>query len=409
VLKLSCFLSQLRLIKPLTPAGLFTDFWNGWMSVSFPTPVSDGEHVYAMWSQCQVACYDLNGNRKWLKVFTEDAITARLDQNYSGSPVLTEDKVIVLFGGKSGDYIGIRALDKKTGEQVWYRKQKFKASSHPFPHIVRVKHEGVDAIATGASAILRTADGEPVIENLPAPVAPPLPHKNEVYITCGSGESSGGGSRMKIVLTGSGTDLKAKIAWGFLPNKHKSVKWFEFASKQFPGAPLTEFPYKKAPDTNVGCIRDNGRIIYGADATKMVDAETGEDMSGKADRKSKMPGGACRGHLTRAGSYLIGTCGGTIVRVHDLKDPKKVVAANHIGSEYHRKLQLWEMPVEQAVKNIKELPWLPNAEKWALMQTTPWPQGDRLYIRAKDTLYCIGDPKREYHSPAGAPPAAKTK
>ena len=379
--------------------GIFTDFWNGWLSASFSTPCSDGEHVYAMWTQCQVACYDLDGNRKWIKVFTEDAITGRLDQNYSSSPVLAGNKLIVMFGGKSGDYIGIRALDKKTGEQIWYRKQTFKASSHPFPHIVRVKHGGIDAIATGASAILRTADGEPIIENLPAPICPPLPHENEVYFTSGTGESSGGASRYKIVLGGSGKDLTAKIAWAFLPEKHKQVKWLSWMKQHHPGAPIEQLPGNRGPTTDVGCILDGDRLLYGGNPMDMVNAETGVEIS-NVGKKGK--GGSARGHLTRAGDYLIGTCQGTDVRVQYLKDPNKVIAINAIGSEWHRQIQTWELPGEEAVKAIKACPWLPNAHNWALMQTTVWPQGNRLYIRAKDSLYCVGDPQQTYHSPAGA-------
>ncbi len=400
-----------EVLRKLTPHGLFTDFWNGWMSVSFPTPASDGENVYVMFSQCQVACYDLTGKRKWLRIFTEDAVTARLDQNYSASPILADDRLIVLFGGqeaKEKSWTRIRALDKPTGKVIWSRKQPFVCSSHSFPQVMRVKHGDIDAIATGAGAILRTADGQPIIENLPTPIAPPLVHDNEVYITCGSGESSGGGARMKIVLTGSGKDIKASIAWGHLPDKHKSVKWFDFVSEHFPGAPLKQFPYKSAPETNVGCIWHNGRIIYGADPRQIVDAATGEVLSPPADRKSRLPGGAGRGHLTRAGDVLIGTATGTAVRVHDLADPSKILALNHVGSEYHRQIQLLEMSGDEAVKAIEELPWLPHAADWAILQTTPWPQGDRLYIRAKDTLWCIGDPAKPYHSPLGAKAGAKT-
>ncbi len=385
-----------KALKQLTPHGLFTDFWNGWMSTSFPTPASDGAHVYVMFSQCQVACYDLEGNRKWLRVFTEDAVTARLDQNYSASPILAGDKLIVIFGGrenKENSWTRIRALDKATGEVLWSRKQPFVCSSHSFPQVVRVKHEGVDAIATGAGAILRTADGRPIIENLPAPIAPPLVHENEVYITCGAGEASGGGARMKVVLTGQGRDLAAKVAWGHLPEKHKSVAWFRHASEHFPDAPLKEFPYKSAPQTVVGCLWDNGRILYGDDPRDMVDAATGEALTPPDVRRDRLPGKAGRGHLVRAGDVLIGTASGTVVRVHDLADPAKILAVNHVGSEYHRRIQLLEMSAEEAVKAIRDLPWLPHANDWAIMQTTPWPQGDRLYIRAKDTLWCIGDPE----------------
>ena len=43
--------------------------WNCWVGWTFPTPVSDGEFVYADMGQGQVVCYDLNGNRRWARFF----------------------------------------------------------------------------------------------------------------------------------------------------------------------------------------------------------------------------------------------------------------------------------------------------------------------------------------------------
>ena len=399
--------------RELAPHGIFVDFWNGWMGTSFPTPVSDGRYVYAMFSQCQVACYDLDGRRIWIRAFTDEAVTPRLDQNYSASPILADDKLIVTFGGREvrrgggGAWTMLRALDKGTGALIWQRKTSFLASSHSFPQVRRVLHGGVDAIASGAGTIVRTADGEPVIENLPSPIAPPLVHENEVYYLCGAGEASGGGGRLKVVLTGNARAVQAKVTWAYFPEAHKGVRWYDHVARCFPEAKLTEMEAYTIR-TNVCGIFHDGKVLYGSDPTMMIRPDTGESV-GAPRGSRRIEGGECRGHLVRAGDVIVGTCRGTVVRVHDLKDPTKVVAVNHLGSEWQRQVQMLNLSAEEMVRAIRELPYMPNYADWAMMQSTPWPQGDRLYIRTRDTLYCIGDRAKPYHCPKGAPPAARTR
>jgi len=67
------------------------------------TPVSDGEHVYVLFGSGVVACFDLQGNRKW-------ATAVGLKHNehgYCASPCLIDGKLIV----KSSQYLGAVALD----------------------------------------------------------------------------------------------------------------------------------------------------------------------------------------------------------------------------------------------------------------------------------------------------------
>ncbi len=198
--------------------GIVFEIWNGWLGRSFSTPASDGEHVYAQFGQSQVVRYDLEGNRKWIKVFPE-ATGRNMRQNDSASPLIAGDKLIVLMGGaehKPTAHTFIRALERSTGKELWSRRLDYVMTSHTFPNQTLVRVDGTDVIATSAGSILRAADGAVVMENLPAPIAPPLVVGNEVYLTCGYGQSNGQGSRMKITIERKGDEIVGNIHWAFL-------------------------------------------------------------------------------------------------------------------------------------------------------------------------------------------------
>ena len=75
-----------------------------------PTPCSDGRNVYVLVGNGVAACYDLDGNRKW--IVREDDIGHAGDFNVQ-SPALVAGKFILYRGGH------FRALDATTGQTLW--------------------------------------------------------------------------------------------------------------------------------------------------------------------------------------------------------------------------------------------------------------------------------------------------
>ena len=73
---------------------------------SAPTPVTDGKEVFVAFGNGLVACYDLEGNRKWLKLIEH----SKLSFAHSGSPILAGDKLVIQFED-------LVALDPKTGNE----------------------------------------------------------------------------------------------------------------------------------------------------------------------------------------------------------------------------------------------------------------------------------------------------
>jgi hypothetical protein len=121
--------------------------WDGHLSAHFgivgftTTPVSDGRSVFAFFGQGVVACYDLEGNRKWIR---------RLESNeirYSCSPALIGGKLLCIFSG-------LQALDARTGEVAW-KAPDVTSMASLIPATIR----GVDVVITNQGRAYRVSDG----------------------------------------------------------------------------------------------------------------------------------------------------------------------------------------------------------------------------------------------------------
>jgi len=75
-----------------------------------PTPRSDGRYVYIYLGWGIVACYDLDGNRRWARLATDLGGVGAFNNN---APVLVGDKFIILRN------VQVRGYDAKTGEVAW--------------------------------------------------------------------------------------------------------------------------------------------------------------------------------------------------------------------------------------------------------------------------------------------------
>ncbi len=205
--------------KLLVPHGLHTDFWNGWLSTSFPTPCSDGEHIYVFFGQNQVVCYDLEGNRKWLKVyFDPEKAGARPAQNHSGSPYLIGDLLITIHGNDQNEGPTIWALDKTTGELVWkYHSKHLGCYGHPYAQITPMRVDGHPIIVAGNGNILDATDGKVIMTNLITNCGPPVVHGNKAYYLSGGGQA-GDSVRCAVEISkGEDGTLTGEMLWAVVP------------------------------------------------------------------------------------------------------------------------------------------------------------------------------------------------
>jgi outer membrane protein assembly factor BamB len=91
---------------------------NPWHGYATPTPVTDGEHVFALFGSSVVVCVDFDGKIVW-----REELPRTREYDHGGecsSPVLYEDTVIVM----GWQTTGLRALDKKTGKVKWQQESR---------------------------------------------------------------------------------------------------------------------------------------------------------------------------------------------------------------------------------------------------------------------------------------------
>jgi outer membrane protein assembly factor BamB len=160
--------------KKIEPFALYdkpnTNKSNGYASA---TPASDGRRVYAVFGTGVVACYDLNGERQWIRYIEKPAHKA---WGHGASPVLVGGKALV-------HYDHLTALDAETGDTVWQTATPAIWGT-PLP----TKIEGVDVVVTPKGAIVRVSDGKVVADGMfqtpgELPYGSPILHDGVVYLT----------------------------------------------------------------------------------------------------------------------------------------------------------------------------------------------------------------------------------
>ena len=135
------------------------------------TPVSDGEHVWAFYGTGVVACYGLDGTRKWIR-----RLPCEGEISYSCTPALVGGKLVVIFKG-------MHALDAATGATVWSRPK-----THSVASLIPATVRGTEVVCTKEGRLFRAADGKPLWANPHIPErgdtgwAPPAVLGDVVYL-----------------------------------------------------------------------------------------------------------------------------------------------------------------------------------------------------------------------------------
>jgi outer membrane protein assembly factor BamB len=133
-------------------------------SYASPTPVTDGQRVFAVFNDGSIAAVSVDGKPSWtyreIKFFSEHGLGA--------SPILYKDLVIMPYDGSSSGpdkYVGwqkpweeavIVALDKKTGQVRWKAHRGLSRIAHVSPIVVNVG--GRDVLISGAGDVIQGFD-----------------------------------------------------------------------------------------------------------------------------------------------------------------------------------------------------------------------------------------------------------
>jgi len=113
---------------------------------STPTPVSDGNSVYASYGTGIVVCFDVEGNRRWIRYLDLPQAT---QYGRSVSPVLAAGKLLVSIGGLS-------ALDPQSGNALWHAPEA--KPTYGTPAVTRIGD--TDVAITPHGECVRLSDGK---------------------------------------------------------------------------------------------------------------------------------------------------------------------------------------------------------------------------------------------------------
>lgn len=90
-------------------------------NMSSPSPVTDGQNVWALNGNGILKGFDFKGNELWVRDIQKDYGKFGLNWGYGSSPLLYEDSlyVQVLHGMRTTDPSYLLRIDKKTGKTLW--------------------------------------------------------------------------------------------------------------------------------------------------------------------------------------------------------------------------------------------------------------------------------------------------
>jgi hypothetical protein len=124
-----------------------------------PTPASDGERVFALFSSCDLVCVDAEGRVLWYRALAVDYPKAGNDISMSSSPAVIDGVVMVQLENQ-GDSFAL-GLDTETGETLW-RRARPRSSNWSSPIAVETP-QGEAAFVLQQAArldVLAADDGE---------------------------------------------------------------------------------------------------------------------------------------------------------------------------------------------------------------------------------------------------------
>ncbi len=82
-----------------------------------PTPVTDGQHVYALFATGDLVCYARDGDLRWYRSLVGDYPTVGNNVGIAVSPVLHQDRLIVCLENVGESFAA--GIDVRTGQNRW--------------------------------------------------------------------------------------------------------------------------------------------------------------------------------------------------------------------------------------------------------------------------------------------------
>jgi outer membrane protein assembly factor BamB len=180
-------------------------------NLASPSPVTDGQLVYAWFGTGQVVALDMNGKVAWQRHLGQEIAQFDINWGHSSSPTLFGDTLILLCDHSPAAYV--LAVDKKTGKERWRADRGKGRMSYTTPFVVETpsgpelivnSSERVDAYDPRSGAFLWHVGGSNQF-----PIPAPTFHDGVLYLTRGYRS----GPYMAIRPGGRGDISKSHVVW----------------------------------------------------------------------------------------------------------------------------------------------------------------------------------------------------
>jgi len=339
------------------------------VGVSAPTPITDGEFIYAVFGNGICVCYDRNGNCKWKKMVSHKPV----EHGYTASPLLVDGKLVVyfdtltIFNAKTGDIMVERPHYLAQGTQFnWY------THFHGIGTVLNAGNEKVIYYLNGE--FVRLSDGKTLdLDDKKLNILGPENHTN------------GTANRIAATLVEDGVAYKvcniSKMAAFKLPAL-AGDKVDPQIEKEIPINTPGKFPYYYEYFYDASPLLHDGLIylITNMGGLSVIDVKTGETLyQRQLDLEVFMPYNSpdCR---LKGGASASPTLGGKYIFIFGNQGAVVVIEPGRAFKQV-AKLRLESFPENQA-------PW--SFQHQDVTMTEPVFEGERIYYRSENAMFCLG-------------------
>ncbi|MFL6231491.1 MAG: PQQ-binding-like beta-propeller repeat protein [Pyrinomonadaceae bacterium] len=248
------------------------------------TPTWDEGRLYALGAEGELECLDAkSGKVLWQKNILTDNGASNLQWGTAESPLVVDDKVIVMPGGTSGK--GFVAYNKLTGARVWSSQNDRASYTSPMLATLGGKRQIV-AVTASRLVGLDPADGVllwsyPWATQMGINVAQPLVvAKNRIFLSAGYGH---GATLVELTPQGKGFDAKAVWENINLKTKFNSPVYDNGYVYGLDEGTLTCIDLATGERKWKGGRYNYGQVLYASGHLIVTDGASGEVALVKAD------------------------------------------------------------------------------------------------------------------------------
>lgn len=119
-------------------------------NVAAPTPASDGERIYALYSSNDLVCLELDGDLVWMRGLTLDYPNASNSLGMASSPIVVGDTLVAQIENDSESFAA--GFDLLTGMNKW-KLDRPKSANWTSPTVLNKDGESIVALQSGEGVV----------------------------------------------------------------------------------------------------------------------------------------------------------------------------------------------------------------------------------------------------------------